>query len=127
MTEAKLKRLERRARILKSLAHPSRLLIIEMLEKAPRCVGDLTEAVGADITTVSKHLAVLRRVGLVSVVKRGTYSEYSLVCDCVTHFVDCIQSGMSAKGAKSSCATPGAGPPRPSWPAGRRAPRSARR
>jgi ArsR family transcriptional regulator len=94
MTDQDRQRLEKRALILKSLAHPSRLLIIEMLEKAPRYVADLTEAIGADITTVSKHLTVLRRVGLVRGEKRGTWTEYSLVCGCVSHFVDCIESGM---------------------------------
>jgi ArsR family transcriptional regulator len=94
MTERERRRLEKRASLLKSLAHPSRLLIIEMLEKAPRCVGELTVAIGADITTVSKHLTVMKRAGLVQDTKRGTYSEYSLVCDCVTHFIDCIEGSM---------------------------------
>ncbi|MDP3177295.1 MAG: metalloregulator ArsR/SmtB family transcription factor [Spirochaetaceae bacterium] len=99
MTEVDRQRLTRRAAILKSLAHPSRLLIIEMLEAAPRCVGELTAAVGADITTVSKHLTVLKKAGLVRDEKRGTFSEYSLVCDCVTHFVDCIEDGMRRRSA----------------------------
>lgn len=102
MTEVEKQRLARRAAILKSLAHPSRLLIIEMLEEAPRCVGELTEAIGADITTVSKHLAVLKRAGLVRDVKHGTYSEYSLACDCVSHLIDCIEVGMDSRPAKSS-------------------------
>lgn len=92
-------RLLRRASILKSLAHPSRLLMIEMLEEAPRCVGELTEAVGADITTVSKHLAVLKRVGLVRDAREGQYNRYFIVCDCVSHLVDCIEEGMAEKGS----------------------------
>ena len=103
MTDADRKRLEKRASLLKSLAHPSRLLIIEMLESAPRCVGELTEAIGSDITTVSKHLTVMRRAGLVRHVKHGTYSEYSLVCDCVTHFVDCIEEGMDKRLSTIGC------------------------
>lgn len=102
MTEADRQRLTRRAAILKSLAHPSRLLIIEMLEDSPRCVGELTEAIGADITTVSKHLSVMKRAGLVRDKKHGTYSEYSLVCDCVTHMIDCIEEGMESQSAESS-------------------------
>ena len=98
-------RLARRAAILKSLAHPSRLLIIEMLEAAPRCVGELTAAVGADITTVSKHLAVLKKAGLVRGERRGTYSEYSLVCGCVTHMIDCIEEGMSTRSKSPSTGT----------------------
>lgn len=102
MTELDRQRLIRRAAILKSLAHPSRLLIIEMLEDAPRCVGELTEAIGADITTVSKHLSVMKRAGLVRDEKHGTYSEYSLVCDCVTHMIECIEEGMDSRSEKSS-------------------------
>ena len=102
MTEADRLRLTRRAAILKSLAHPSRLLIIEMLERSPRCVGELTQAIGADITTVSKHLSVLKRAGLVHDEKHGTYSEYSLVCDCVTHMIGCIEEGMDSRSERSS-------------------------
>lgn len=94
MTETDRQRLSRRALILKSLAHPSRLLVMELLEKGPRCVTELTEAVGADMTTVSKHLAVLRRTGLVRVTRHGTYSQYELACGCVGHFIDCIEGGI---------------------------------
>jgi ArsR family transcriptional regulator len=107
MTESDIKRLSRRAAILKSMAHPSRLLIIEMLEEKPCCVGELTEAVGADITTVSKHLSVLKRVGLVRDEKQGTYSHYSLVCNCITHLVDCVENGMGSQaGPRCAPGTP---------------------
>lgn len=97
MNDSTRKRLERRAIIIKSLAHPSRLLIIELLEKRPRNVGELTLAIGADITTVSKHLSVLKKVGLVHVRKHGTFREYELVCGCVSHFIDCIETGMKER------------------------------
>lgn len=103
MTEADRQRLTRRAGILKSMAHPSRLLIIEMLEEKSCSVGELTEAIGSDITTVSKHLAVLKRVGLVQDQKQGTYSHYSLVCDCVSHLVDCVEAGMTRPEPKRCC------------------------
>jgi ArsR family transcriptional regulator len=93
MTEHDRNRLEGRALLLKSLAHPSRLLILELLESGPRNVTELTEAVGADITTVSKHLSVLKRSGLVKDSKQGTYSWYELACGCVGHFIDCIEAG----------------------------------
>jgi len=87
-------RLSRRASLLKSLAHPSRLLIIELLEKGPLCGTELTKAIGADKTTVSKHLTVLKKAGLIRDTKRGTWSDYELVCGCVSHFIDCIESGV---------------------------------
>lgn len=94
MNKKEAKRLERRASVLKSLAPPSRLLIIELLEKRPHTGAELTEAVGADKTTVSKHLTVLKKAGLVRDKKRGTWSDYELVCGCVSHFIDCIESGL---------------------------------
>ena len=102
MTPEDRARLGRRADLLKSLAHPSRLLMIELLETSPRCVGELTAAVGSDITTVSKHLAVLRRAGLVRDRKRGTYSDYELACGCVSHFIDCIENGQRGGGGSAS-------------------------
>ncbi|MBU0935472.1 MAG: metalloregulator ArsR/SmtB family transcription factor [Spirochaetes bacterium] len=99
MTEQDTERLQRRAGLLKALAHPSRLLIMEMLEARSCHVGELREAIGADLTTVSKHLAVLKKVGLVSDEKRGTYSWYRLRCNCVSHMIDCIEDGLpSGKG-----------------------------
>ena len=57
---------EARAKIIKALAHPSRLFIIEELSKHERCVGELTDMIGADASTVSKHLSVLKNAGLVT-------------------------------------------------------------
>ena len=55
---------EARARIAKALAHPSRLLILDALGQEEMCVCDLTKLVGADQSTVSKHLSVLKSGGL---------------------------------------------------------------
>jgi len=57
---------EARAKIIKAMAHPSRLLIIEELSKRECCVTELTEMIGADTSTVSKHLSVLKNAGLVT-------------------------------------------------------------
>lgn len=60
-----------RAPIFKALAHPSRLLMIEALRERERCVGELTKLVGADVSTVSKHLSLMKSAGLVTAEKRG--------------------------------------------------------
>jgi ArsR family transcriptional regulator len=103
MKSKERERLARRAELLKSLAHPSRLLIIELLEGGPRTGSELTEAVGADKTTVSKHLTVLKKAGLVRDKKRGTWSDYELVCGCVSHFIDCIEGGMGGELLADGC------------------------
>ena len=81
-----------KANVLKSLAHPTRLFIINELAREERCVNDLTELVGADVSTVSKHLSVLKNAGVVLTEKRGTQVYYSLRGSCVLHFFECIDN-----------------------------------
>ncbi len=83
-------RLDAQARVMKALAHPTRLFIVEELGRGERCVCELTEMVGADISTVSKHLALLRNAGVVQDDKRGTQVYYSLRCDCALNFFNCV-------------------------------------
>ncbi len=82
---------EARAKIIKAIAHPSRLLIIEELQRHQRCVNELTEMIGADMSTVSKHLSVLKNAGLVEDEKKGNCIYYNLRCKCVTNFIDCVE------------------------------------
>ena len=83
-------RFEARARIIKALAHPSRLFMVDVLSHGERCVCELTEMVGADMSTVSKHLSVLKSAGVVADEKRGMQVYYRLKMPCVLRFFDCI-------------------------------------
>ena len=80
-----------RARVVKALAHPARLLIVDELAKSPLCVCEIRELVGSDMSTVSKHLLVLRNAGIVDDEKRGLQVYYSLRCRCVTDFFACAE------------------------------------
>jgi len=82
---------EIRSTILKAMAHPTRLFIVDTLAKQSYCVCDLTEMIGADISTVSKHLSLLKNAGIVKVEKRGSQVFYSLTVPCVLKFFDCIE------------------------------------
>jgi ArsR family transcriptional regulator len=83
---------ESRARIAKALAHPSRLLMMDVLQERERCVCELTELVGADQSTVSKHLSVLKQAGLVEDRKQGTMIYYRIKVKCLEGFWRCIES-----------------------------------
>ncbi|MCK4572833.1 MAG: winged helix-turn-helix transcriptional regulator [candidate division Zixibacteria bacterium] len=85
-----------RARVLKALAHPSRLMIVDELSRQERCVAELTEMVGSDMSTVSKHLATLKNVGIIRDEKRGSQVYYSLVVRCIPNFFGCIESVLQA-------------------------------
>ena len=89
---------EQRAQVLKAMAHPSRLMMIDELSRGERCVCDLTSLVGADMSTVSKHLAVLKRAGIVQDDKRGQQVFYRLKVPCVLGFFRCVESVLQANG-----------------------------
>jgi len=89
--------LEARAKVLKAMAHPSRLFIIEELEKGERCVCELTEMIGADVSTISKHLSVLKQAGLVVDDKRGNQVFYQLRVPCILNFFGCVESVLDAQ------------------------------
>ncbi len=97
MDEKQKKRLDARAKVLKAMAHPSRLLVLEELEKQERCVCELTEMIGADMSTVSKHLSVLKQAGLVIDDKRGNQVYYQLRVPCILNFFDCVETVLQTQ------------------------------
>ncbi len=83
---------EYRAHILKALAHPSRLVMVDALSEGERCVCELQELVGSDMSTVSKHLALLKAAGIVSDRKQGLKVFYRLEITCLKGFLDCADA-----------------------------------
>lgn len=77
------------ARIFKALGHPSRLLMVDALREGEKCVCDLQALVGDDMSTVSRHLSVLREAGVVTTEKRGTNIYYRLALCCLDTFLRC--------------------------------------
>ncbi len=86
------KQYEIRAKIAQALAHPTRLLLLDALLEQDLCVSEMTELVGDDQSTVSKHLAILNDAGFVSMEKKGTMNYYSIRCQCLEQFFGCIES-----------------------------------
>lgn len=91
---------ELRARIIKALAHPTRLFIVDEVAKGERCVCDLTAMIGADISTVSKHLSVLKQAGLVVDEKRGLMVYYRLKTPCLSGLFDCVEGVLRSNAKK---------------------------
>jgi DNA-binding transcriptional ArsR family regulator len=89
-----LARYEARAQVFKALAHPSRLLIVDELMQSERCVCELTALVGSDMSTVSKHLSVLKSAGVVQDGRHGSQIWYRLRMRCVTQFLGCVESEL---------------------------------
>jgi ArsR family transcriptional regulator, virulence genes transcriptional regulator len=64
--------------LLKALANPHRLMIVCQLIEGERSVGELAEFLGIRDSTVSQHLAVLRRDGVVSARREGQTIWYAI-------------------------------------------------
>jgi len=87
-----------RAEIFKALGHPARLAMVVALGDGERCVCELQEIVGSDMSTVSKHLTVLRYAGLVDAEKRGKQMFYSLRLKCTLGFLHCVDNALKERG-----------------------------
>ena len=92
MDDATRIRCEELAKVMKALGHPTRSFLALTLAEGSRCVCELTELIDADISTVSKHLAVLREAGLVYSEKIGLQVHYHLTSPCVLEFYSCVES-----------------------------------
>jgi ArsR family transcriptional regulator len=73
--------LERRAEVLKAIADPSRLEILEILSPEIRCNCHLQEVLDLAPNLLSYHLKVLREAGLIEGTKRGRWVDYALTSD----------------------------------------------
>jgi DNA-binding transcriptional ArsR family regulator len=100
MPFAERSQFEARARVLKALANPSRLILIDALAQGEKCVADLTALVGSDMSTVSRHLSVLKSAGIVGDRRQGLQIYYNLKMPCVLRFFDCICEVLTIQGIK---------------------------
>jgi ArsR family transcriptional regulator len=88
---------KRQAQILKALANESRLKIVSRLARGECSVGELTDLVGSDRTTVSKHLAVLRAHRIVADRRDGNVVFYKLLTPCVVTFLSCAAQVLNER------------------------------
>ncbi|MEA4862980.1 putative HTH-type transcriptional regulator [bioreactor metagenome] len=85
-------RCKREAEVFKALGHPTRLWIVKQLADGEHCVCEFVEAVGVDFSTISQHLAILKRAGVIEDDKRGKSVFYRLVCPCILSMLACLEN-----------------------------------
>jgi ArsR family transcriptional regulator len=91
-----------KAQVAKALSHESRLMIIDALKEKDMCVYDLTKLVGADQSTVSKHLSVLKGAGILEDRKQSNKVYYHLKTPCVINFFDCALEVIRSRSTLST-------------------------
>lgn len=79
-----------RARVFKALGHPARLAMLDALRHGERCVCELRALVDLDLSTVSKHLTLLKNAGVVACRRQGTQVHYRLILTCLPGFLECV-------------------------------------
>lgn len=105
MTTAERLRAESRAAVLKALAHPTRIFIVDVIQReGPHCVCELTERIGADTSTVSRHLSLLKQAGILEDRKEGTTVYYSLTCGCIADFMTGLEAVLHANHQRAQLA-----------------------
>lgn len=100
---------EQQARIMKALAHPVRLRILDILRQEEQCVCHLTAVLGVRQPYVSQQLAVLREAGLVTDRRDGLMMYYRLQDERVAGVMSRVREMLAAQpwGAESWPPIPG--------------------
>lgn len=76
-----------KAEFFKTLGHPARIRILELLAGGERSVGDLLPDVGLESSHLSQQLGVLRRAGVVAARKQGSSVIYSIATPDITELM----------------------------------------
>lgn len=76
--------------IIKSISHPTRLMMVTFLESGARPFSEIFSRFELDKSTVSKHLKVLKDAGVISSDKKGSDVIYTLEVPCLLNVLDCV-------------------------------------
>lgn len=86
-------RLVKAAAVLKCVAHPIRLRIVELLEDGEKTVGDLQAELGVTQSVTSQHLSQMRVRGLLAARRSGTQVYYGIANPDVVKVIHCVRRG----------------------------------
>ena len=85
------------AECLKTLAHPHRLRMVQMLLRGRYTVGELAEACGIPSHMASEHLRLMQRCGLLTSEKDGRKAYYQIVESHLSDIMTCIETRFGGK------------------------------
>ena len=91
MNKTSRKLYELKADVIRAMAHPIRLAILDFLEDGEQCVCDIAKHVGAQRSNVSRHLAVMMKAGVLASRKDGLRVLYWLRTPCILQFTSCVE------------------------------------
>ncbi len=97
MENAEKNLLKKKADVFKALGHPTRLKIVDKLALGDCCVCEFVNENDCDFSTISGHLSVLQKAGVVTSQKKGREVHYSLAMPCITNFTKCLEAAVKGQ------------------------------
>lgn len=85
-----------KAEFFKTLSHPLRIRVLELLSDREHSVGELLREIEVEASNLSQQLAVLRRAGLVTTRKEGSTVHYALVSPQVAELLGVARSILTS-------------------------------
>jgi ArsR family transcriptional regulator len=85
-----------KAELFRSLGHPARIRILELLVEGEQPVSGLLTETGLEPSTLSQHLAVIKRTGLVESRRRGNAVTYRLADPSVAQFLTAARTVLAS-------------------------------
>jgi DNA-binding transcriptional ArsR family regulator len=92
-----LEALEEASECLRTLAHPHRLRMVQMLLRGRYAVGDLAEACDIPSHMASEHLRLMQRCGFMKSEKSGRNAYYQITEPHLTNIMACIEQRFGGK------------------------------
>ena len=87
------KGLENAANLLRGIAHPTRLAIVQLLMQQASCsVGELSKSLGVEMSLLSHHLGQMRMLGLLKTKREGKFVYYQIAEPQLYNMLDCVTS-----------------------------------
>ena len=96
---------EARAQVMKALASPVRLRIVDELSRGDKCLCELQPLFAMNKSTLSRHLAALRQVGIVRERREGVRTYYRLATPCILNVFDCAMGVIRAEAERQAALT----------------------
>lgn len=91
-----------RAKILKALANPIRLMMVDELSRRDCCVNELRPLAKINVSAISRHLAQLKNAGIVTERRKGLRVIHHLECPCILQALDCTVGVMQSEATRKT-------------------------
>ena len=97
-----MEQLEARAKVMKALSSPVRLKIIHELSRGELCICELQPLFTMNKSTLSRHVAELKNVGIVGERREGVRIYLRLLIPCVLNMFECAMGVIRAEAKRQA-------------------------